>query len=326
MKTDLNARARLLCLVEIMTMFSDEQNILSASEIIEKLKEYGYNISKRTLLSDIKAVNETALKIISVSKPKKGYYLAKPYSQLAVHLIIEAAYSSDTLSDSDVEYIINYLHKTTCLPLLDQILDTTTNFNYLSPKRDISTDALHSLRLAIKEKKRAVLMVSRLIPGDRFSTAEQLESVVVNPIRIVISSGLASLIFTRAITPKKAEFINLPRIRSAELIDEKSAEFSGDIRSAVNYFDGRKSKASMITTDWVFLRFKSEYIELVENHFSSPVQFRKDENGYLCAKVFAVINSTLVGWLLIHSDKFEIISPSWLKKMFREKLKNPEMG
>lgn len=326
MKTDLNARTRLLCLVEIMTMFSDEQNILSAEEIIEKLKEYDYGISKRTLTSDIKAVNETAAKIISVNKPKKGYYLAKPYLQHAVHLIIEAAYSSDTLSSDDVEYIKNYLHKTACLPLLDQILDTTVNLNFFSPKRDISDDALHNLRIAIKERKQAILTVSRIVPGDRFSAPEQLETVIVNPVKIVISSGLASLIFTRAITPKKAEFINLPRIRSAELIDEKSAEFNGDIRSSVNYFDGGKSKASMIKTDWLLIRFESKYLELIENHFSSPVQYRKDGDGYYCAKVFTVINSTLVGWLLIHSDKIEIISPSGLKELFENKLKNPDMG
>ena len=74
-----NSRTRLLCLVEILTMYSDEHNILSADEICEKLKEYGYEVSKRNVLSDIKAINTTPIKIISVNQPKKGYYLAKEF-------------------------------------------------------------------------------------------------------------------------------------------------------------------------------------------------------------------------------------------------------
>ena len=73
MATEQNARARLLYLVEILTMYSDEFNVLSMDEIIKKLNEYGYDVSARTILSDIKAINTTPVKVVSVSTPKKGF-------------------------------------------------------------------------------------------------------------------------------------------------------------------------------------------------------------------------------------------------------------
>ena len=121
----LSSRTRLLSLVEIMTMFSDEQNILSIEEICEKLSEYGYEVTKRNVVADIKVVNTTPVKIIQVNKPKKGYYLAKSFSQSAINMILEAVYTSPLLSEENCNYIENYLRRNTCLATLDLILDTT---------------------------------------------------------------------------------------------------------------------------------------------------------------------------------------------------------
>lgn len=96
---NLSARTRLLALVEILTMYSDEQNIITIEEICTHLTDYGYEVSKRLVLADIKAINETPLKIIGVSTPKKGYYIAKCFSQDAIYLILEAIFSSDVLSE-----------------------------------------------------------------------------------------------------------------------------------------------------------------------------------------------------------------------------------
>lgn len=312
-----NARARLICLVEIMTMYSDENNILSIEEICDWLVEYGYEVSKRTVLSDIKVINSTPLKVIYVSRPKKGYYLAKCYTQSAIQLIIEAVFSSDMLSEDDVEYIKNYLQRNVCLPSLDLILKTTVNFNALSPKHKTSDDVLSNLRLAIRDKKQVNLSISKITPGDCFSDAKVFEDIVVNPIFIAVSGGALALVCTRTESPQKAEFINLHRIKSAFPLSSEATEFTDVLKNVVNFFDGSPSKAGLVKTEWLFIRFKAEEIETVENFFSSPVQFRKDDNdGYYIAKVFTAIDTSLIGWLFIYREKIEIIAPSSLKKLF----------
>lgn len=323
MAAEQNARARLLCLVEILTMYSDEFNILSIEEIAEKLKEYGYDVSIRTIISDIKAVNMTTVKIISVSTPKKGYYLAKSYSQYAIHLIVEAIFSSDFISENDIKYIANYLKRNTCLPSLDLVLETTKNLNAISPKREFSIDVLRTLRTAIKEKKKVKLVVSRIVPGDSFSESEKLEDVIVNPLKIAVSYGSTALVFVRDKLQEAAEFINLHRIKFAEAIVEEAYNYDFDTKSLINYFDGHRAKSSFHSTEWILLRFKSEFTELIENHFSSPVLFRKSaKDGYCVAKALTAINLDLLGWLFIHRDKIEIVSPQFLIELFEEKGKN----
>ena len=318
-----NARTRLLVLVEILTMHSDENNILSIDEISNYLHDYGYEVSKRNLLADIKAVNTTPVKIISVSKPKKGYYIVKHFSQDAVRLILESIFSSDILSEEDTEYIKRYLRRNTCIPTLDLILNTTVNLNSYAPKRKASSETLNTLRLAIRDKQQAMLTVSRSVPGDVFSDARTFESVTVNPITLVVSDGNVALIFTKEETPQKSEFVNLPRIEEARILNNRASEYTGNIVSATNYFDGSKSEISYYFREWLLIRFKHEYIELVENYFISPVQYRKDEkDGYCIAKVYTTFDDKLLGWLFALSDKIEIVAPQKIRQMFEEKAKN----
>lgn len=319
---NLSARTRLLALVEILTMYSDEQNIITIEEICTHLTDYGYEVSKRLVLADIKAVNETPLKIIGVSTPKKGYYIAKCFSQDAIYLILEAIFSSDVLSEKDTEYIKNYLRRNTCLPTLDLVLNTTVNLNAPAPRKEISNDVVHILRYAIRDKKQVLLTVSRALPGDTFSDAKKAETVKVNPVILAVANKNVALIFTREETPRKTEFINIPRIEAVRILGSEATEYSDDLTHAVNYFDGSSSNTSWITSNWLFIRFRKEVMEEVENHFNSPVQFRKDsEDGYYIAKVFTTFDDYLLGWLIALCDKIEVVAPQSLKDMLVEKAK-----
>ncbi len=318
-----NARTRLLCLVEIMTMYSDEQNILSIEEICGYLQDYGFEAVKRNVLSDIKAINTTPIKIISVSKPKKGYYIAKSFSQEAISLILESVFSSELLTDDDVEYIKKYLRRCACLPTLDLVFNTTVNLNQLPSTRKKLNNALNSLRHAIKDRRQALIRVSYAVLGDSFSEERKTETLVINPIVLAVANGTVVLVFTRTETPKKPEYIHISRIEEADLIDNDSTEFTDNISSATNYFGCTPTKMILSEKEWLLLRTKTEDINLIENRFHFPVQFRKDENeNYCIAKVLTVIDYSLVGWLFTFGDKIEILSPPILKELFEEKAKN----
>ena len=318
-----NSRTRLLCLIEILTMYSDVQNILSAEEICEKLEEYGYEVSKRSVLSDIKTINTTPIKIISVTKPKKGYYLAKSYSPAASQLILEAIFSSDMLSAEDIEYIKTYLRRNICVPSLELVLNTTRNYNDLTAKRDISLEALHNIRLAIRDGKKIKLEVSRIVPGDYFSSTERLETIFVAPYYIAVANGSIALTFFRDGNSDTAEYINISRIRSAALLDEDAPEITTDPEKIINYFDRRAIEYYNYKARWLIIEFRENDIEIVESYFRAPVQYRKaDKEGFCVAKVYTVINRELIGWLFSNSEKFTILAPDSLYELFRNKAKN----
>lgn len=320
LKENTNARTRLLSLVEIMTMYSDEQNILSIEEICDWLHDYGYSVSKRTVLSDIKAINTTPIKIVAVSQPKKGYYITKAFSQEAISLILESVFTSELLTDNDVEYIKKYLRRCTCIPTLNLVLDTMVNLNKLSPARKELGESIRNIRVAIKEKRQLELKISYPVPGNYFSSAREFINLTVNPVVLAVTNGTVVLVFTQTSSPKKAEYIHISRIESAAIADSDAVEFTDDLNSAVNYFGHSPSGMNLAEKSWILLRFRTEDIDIIENRFNFPVEFRKDEEeGFCMAKVCATIDYSLIGWLFTLSDKIEILSPPGLTKLFGEK-------
>ncbi len=306
-----------------MTMYSDELNIISIDEICDKLSEYGYEVTKRMVVADIKIINTTPVKIIQVNKPKKGYYLAKSFSQPAINMALEAVFSSPLLSEENCSYIENFLRRNTCNETLDLILNTTEHFRSCMPQKTSCINSLYSIRVAIRDIKQVKITVARTVIGDSFSQAEIFETLTVNPIKITACNGISAFVFTRAETPEKAEFVNIPRIRSADITDVTSKKFNGDIFSAVNVFTSEKIYCNAREPEWIMLKFKEEHAEFIRNCFSSPVYFRKSgEEGYCLAKLLTVIDSSLVGILFTHSDKIEIMKPDSLRDFFNSKINN----
>ncbi len=302
-------------------MYSNEIHPLSVEELCEKLEEYGYEVSKRTVLSDIKAINSTQLKIIKVNEPNKGYYLANCNPQEALSTIIEALLSSDMLNTDRMDYIRRFLYNNACLPGIDLVLKTSETYYSILPKKEISQDALINARLAIRDKKKLLITYSRIVPGDAFSLSEKEETITVNPIKIAVYGGMLSFVFSCEKTPKKIEFINMPRIKSAYITKKPAETIEGSLLSATNFFNSLPSNASQVKTEWIVLKIRNEDIETVENYFTSPIEFRKSSDiGYCNAKILANIDPSLFGWLLIMGERIEIIKPDNLKELFMNKI------
>lgn len=323
MAENLSSRTRLLSLVEILTMHSDELNVMSIEEICEKLSEYGYEVTKRTVVADIKAVNTTPIKIIQVNKPKKGYYIAENFLQPALNMVLEAVFSSPLLSEENCDNVVDFLRRKTCIDTLELILETTEHFRTAIPQRKSCINSLYTIRVAIKEKKQVDITFAKTVPGDSFSEAEFHEKIRVNPVKITVCNSISALIFTRPETPDKPEYISLPRIKHADITDIQSETYSGSLISAVNMFTGEKFFCNHHESEWILIRFRSEDAEFIRNCFSVPVYFRKSKHeGYCKAKVLTFIDNNLIGLLFKYSDKIEIVKPDSLRDFFNSKINN----
>ena len=317
-----NPRTRLVALVEIFLLYTDDYNILSLEEIQIKLAEYGYDVNRRTLLADIKAMNTTPFKVISVTKPKKGYFMARSHSETSLHFIMEAIYSSESMSAETVKEIEKNIRKISCIPTFDLLKKSTKNISPLIERSNYSQEVLHELRHAIVDRKRIRMVYTKLVPGDMFSRPNVPEEIIVNPIRVASTKTCLALTFVRDETSEKLEFINLDRIKSIEILDETCLDYDGNLSDAVNFFNGIPTQAKRRIPEWLFLKCRIEDAEIVENNFEHIIEFKKaPEEGYCIAKVYTILDERLVGWLIHVGKKVEIVSPKSLEEYLNKKTK-----
>ncbi len=317
-----SARARLLVLMDILKVYSNESSVLSAEEICSHLEEYGYKTTKRNVIADIKCINTTPYKVIYVTKPKKGYYLVRNYTLSSADALLTAVYSSEMLTEAERSNAQKTLSRIMSLPTNDLLMSTTERVSVEIPREPNSWENTMSLRQAIYKKKKAEITFSVTNPGDGFDLPEKEETVIVNPVKIAISAYTSLLVFTLS-GENEVKCMHLCRIKKVEILDEPAEEFTGSIEDATGFFSGTVIKNRHKTAKWVFLKIRSEHAEFVRNYFGTPSQFRKaDEEGYLIAKVYTAVDERFIGWLLCFGDIIEVIAPAEIRDFFKEKLKN----
>lgn len=319
MEENIGARARLLLIVDILNVYSNESNVLSIEEICSHLEKYGISATKRSVAADIKSINTTTHKIIYVNNPKKGYYIVRDYTLSSIDTLLTAIYSSDMLSETDRRNAEKTLRHIMSISTGDLLLNTTEKVSAEVPREPVSWKNIMALRHAIHLKKRVLITYTVTSPGDKFSSVEAEGSMEVNPLKIAISANSILLVFSQ-LDSKQAECMHICRIKKVETLSADAQPYYGSIDDAKGFFTGSLIKDRHKITEWVFLKFRREHTEFVKNFFDSPVQIRKDENeGYCIAKVYSILDERLVGWLLSFSDKVEIVAPQQLRDYLTER-------
>ena len=70
-----NQKIKLVVLLDILKMYSDEDHPLSTGEIIKRLSEYGIEAGRKALYDDIRLLNEFGYEVLTVKERSNYYYI-----------------------------------------------------------------------------------------------------------------------------------------------------------------------------------------------------------------------------------------------------------
>lgn len=104
-------KATILCLYEILKKYSDENHILSAEKIREKLKAiYDVDMERRAVYRNIEALRSMGIEIEGYQDNREGYYLIDREFELSeIRLLCDAVAASDMIKEETGKTIIKKL-------------------------------------------------------------------------------------------------------------------------------------------------------------------------------------------------------------------------
>lgn len=104
-------KATILCLYEILKKYSDENHILSAEKIREKLKViYDVDMERRAVYRNIEALRGMGIEIEGYQDNREGYYLIDREFELSeIRLLCDAVAASDMIKEETGKTIIKKL-------------------------------------------------------------------------------------------------------------------------------------------------------------------------------------------------------------------------
>lgn len=107
----ISQKATILCILEILQKYTDEDHRLSAEKIREKLKQiYGVDMERRTIYRNIDALRSMGIDIQGYADNREGYCLLdRSFEPSEIRLLCDAVAASDMITPDVSKKLINRL-------------------------------------------------------------------------------------------------------------------------------------------------------------------------------------------------------------------------
>ncbi len=323
MKTPSKQKLRLLYIIDILSQKSDEENPISATQIMDFLREdYGIECERKTVYDCIECLNEYGYEIIKSQSPR-GYFMTPYYFEPAeLRLLIDAVQSADFISAKKTKSLIKKFSSFASENQYKRIEKQV----YIDNRNKCANENLFILidiiSSAILSRKQIEVVYRRRKIVDTKTARFEEKTMTINPYALIWSDDHYYLVGNYS---KYDNLIHLriDRLKSVTVLDTYYRHFSevSPYQKSFDIADYSNKHLSMFSGDIkpVELICNNSMIEDFVDQFGEKVIMKSFDNENFIAKVDVAVTDGLVAWIMQYGNKIKVKSPKELKNMIIDK-------
>lgn len=319
-----SSKLKTLLIYKLLNQYSDEDNPLSTTELIEMLKKEGIGCERKSIYSDIKILNDIGFDIVSVKSPKRGFFVASREFEIPeVMLLIDAVTSAGFITPQKTQSLIKKLKS---LLSVSQAESVTSKFyvDSTSNKCDneeiyITIDHLHG---AIISKKKVKFVYRRRSIDVNNRKKHTEKTFTVSPYALIWKQDHYYLVCNNE---KYDNLMNLriDRMKKLTVLDEDIRELN-EVSPYENEFDTQDYSSKMFNMfsgeeTEVTLRCSLNLQEEMIDRFGKRIPLKAVDSSHFETKVKAAISDGFVSWIMQYGNGVQVISPDSLALQVRKK-------
>lgn len=307
----MTSRANAVCILKILTDYSDADHILRMQDLIAKMKTlYSLDADRRTVYSAIELLIQLGYDISNYSENGVGYFLReRDFETSEIHLLMDAVYSHQAISPCQTQKLIGKLQK------LLNVHDRQTYRNLTAVKADRKTGNpevflnIERLDEAVQEKRQA--QFAYLSFGmDKKLHPRRKEPYIVNPYRLIFTNEHYCLL-CRMAGKERISLYRVDLMRGVALTDVPS---EGDLTELEQLAaENGTIYAWYGAAETIELRCKNHCLGDVIDKFGPSIQLLPDTEDTF----FACIHAAPAGvkfWAFQYLPHVEVLRPEWLRQ------------
>ena len=308
-----------ICLLEILKEYSDENHILSMSEIISKINgRYGLTPDRRTIYGAFEALIELGYDVSLYKDNGKGYYLLDhDLEPSEAHLLSDAICAFPFISERQTANLMNKVQSLVSVHERKHIKNLTVMRSDQKTLNKVVFYNIEALDEAI-EKKVKVKFDYVDYGADKQLHKRREKKYVVNPYGMVYSNEHYYLICIME-NKENLSMYRIDRIQNIEVTDlelderEKGFDPKKAVKNTVYAFTGE--------IDIVEMLVDPKKLSDVIDKFGTNIDIAENDDGRL--KI--TLKASLMGmkyWALQYLEYVEILKPIALKNEIIDLIKN----
>lgn len=316
-------KLKLLYIADILKQYTDEENVLNASEICEKLSEMGVNAERKAIYNDIEMLMAYGYDIVYSRQGKKGYFLAsREFEKPEIYLLSDAVRSADFISPKKTRELISKLSG-----MLSINQAKKSGGFYIDTRNKGNNEEIYYnidyINKAIENHKKIKLKYYRHILEDgkqiKYSEATRL----ISPYALIWQDDRYYLVGNYEKYDNLIH-LRLDRMRKVEITDIPSRPFS-EVSEYTDTFDVSDYTAKAFNMfggelQRIELRCKKDKLEQIIDRFSDKIFIFGLTDTTFSFSADVLISDGFISWLLQFGTDIEVVKPDILRRSIREKI------
>lgn len=312
-------KLKLLYIKDYLERNSDEDNPVSADELMDMLREKGIECERKSIYSDIKALKQYGVDVISVRNPKAGYCIFNRDFELPeVRLLVDAVQSANFITAKKSRELIEKIGRLCSCSQCEYIKKQVFIDNPMKCTNEEIYYNIDKISQAIQRSKQISFTYRKRIVDEQTEEVETAEKqLVVSPYAMIWSNDHYYLVANNA-KYDNLMHTRIDRMKKVEICQERSRSFS-EVSPYKAFFDSADYSGkifNMFSGDTQKLKIicdNSIIEEILDRFPTAKITNTKDENRFMldCS---CVVSEGLVSWLMQFGSKIKVEKPESLKQ------------
>lgn len=319
-----NSKLKTLFIYKYLEEFSDDDNPVSTTELIEMLKEKGVTAERKSIYSDIKALNQIGCDIMTVKSPKGGFCMStRKFEPPEVRLLIDAVSSAGFITPNKTKALVKKLES---LISANQAKSLCSQV-YCDGENKCDNEEIYyvidRLDEAIKNKRQVKFVYKRRNIDKEQKKSYTTKVFTVSPYALIWKEDHYYLVCNNS---KYDNLINLrlDRMKQIEILNKKQRDVSEV--SEYKVFDSADYSSKMFNmfsgkTDKVTLCCSLDLREEIMDRFGTKIPLKACDSEHFETTFHAAVSDGLVSWIMQYGSDIKVVEPEYLSEMVVEKAK-----
>lgn len=306
-------KATILCLYEILKRYTDENHILSAEKIREKLKIiYDVDMERRAIYRNIDALRSMGIEIEGYQENREGYYLIDREFELSeIRLLCDAVAASDMIKEETGKVIIKKLIDSQSIfqgRMLQKTVFVKSGNKITSKQLFYNIDALN---VAINQGCKVSVRILEYGVDQKLIEVPQ-GNIVLSPYVTIWAEGKYYILAKRE-NSEQLEHFRIDHMKDIMILERGVDMIFGGLNP------GQYAKQYIFQNGEMKEKYEMEctpdlWQEIAEK-FGNDATVSRMNYESMTVRISA-IPSEMRGWVMAHINKCEVVGP----KRFRDEI------
>ena len=303
-------KIKLLKLLDLLRVDTDEENPLTTNQICARLEAMGIVCDRRTLSKDVALLNEHGYEIMATTVGhEKAYYVAdRGFSVPELKVLIDAVQAASFITEKKTAELLEKIASLGGSHRAEILKGNLVCFNTRKHSNEQIFYNIDALETAIQQQKKVLFRYFTLNENGEKIYRREGHRYVVEPIALVFSEENYYLITYSSRFESTATY-RLDRMENVEMIQEDISQKALALRTEVGGYTEQVFKMYGGEAVDIVLEFDEGLIGVVFDKFGEGTKMMRCGPKKCIATVKVRLSPTFYGWLFQFAGEMRVLSP-----------------